>query len=61
MGCFSKHWRMVTHLPAGFHILVTALRVLDNTTKPQCGDKNTNPRAGSFAGSFLPATRLVLP
>jgi len=31
-----------------------------NKPKPQCGS-NTLIRAGSFAGPFLPATRLVLP
>ena len=31
-----------------------------NKPKPQCG-RNTLIRAGSFAGPFLPATRLVLP
>jgi hypothetical protein len=49
---------MVTHLPTRVHLLVTALR--DNKPKPQCG-RNTLIRAGSFAGPFLPATRLALP
>ena len=31
-----------------------------NNPKPQCG-RNTLIRAGSFAGPFLPATRLALP
>src|SRR5258707_15707413 len=49
---------MVTHLPTRVHLLVTALR--DNKPKPQC-TRNTLIRAGSFAGPFLPATRLALP
>src|SRR5260221_13377704 len=49
---------MVTHLPTRVHLLVTALR--DNKPKPQCG-RNRLIRAGSFAGPFLPATRLALP
>jgi hypothetical protein len=49
---------MVTHLSTRVHLLVTALR--DNKPKPQCG-RNTLIRAGSFAGPFLPATRLALP
>src|SRR6516225_5061188 len=59
MGCFSKRRGMVTHLPARFHILVTALRV--RVTRPsRNAATSTLIRAGSFAGSFLPATRLVL-
>jgi hypothetical protein len=50
---------MVTHLPARFHILVTALRV--RVIGQAAMRRNTLIRAGSFAGPFLPATRLVLP
>src|SRR6516162_6536140 len=60
MGCFSKRRGVVTHLPARFHILVIALCV--RVTRPSRNvATNTLIRAGSFAGSFLPATRLVLP
>jgi hypothetical protein len=56
MGCFSKRRGIVTDLPAPFHILVIALgvRVIRRS-------RDTLIRAGSFAGLFLPATRLVLP
>jgi hypothetical protein len=60
MGCFSKRRGMVTHLPARFHILVTAFRVRVLRPNRKYG-RNRLIQAGSFAGSFPPATLLVLP
>src|SRR5260221_10913492 len=57
-GLLIKRRGMVTHLRTRVHLLVSALG--DNKPKPQCG-RNTLIRAGSFAGPFLPATRLALP
>ena len=55
-SCFSKRRGMVTHLPARFHILVTALRV--RVTRPS-RNAATNTLI-ELAASLVP-TRLVLP
>jgi hypothetical protein len=53
MGCFSKRRGMVTHLPARFHILVTALHVRVIRRYRNAG--------WQLRWFFPPATRLVLP
>jgi hypothetical protein len=59
MGCFIKRREMVMRLPTRFHKLVTALRV--PAINPSRDAATTRLCGGSFAGPFLPATRLALP